>query len=522
MRRPINVIITMAGKSKRFHEAGYTKPKAFLQVGHSKMIDHVISMFNDKDRFFFVVSEEQVRNYPKEIEYLKTVVKNSHIVKILCHDIGPIHSALQVKNISDNEEVIISYCDFTVRWDYERFLREVKGFDASIISFSGLHPASFGNTYYAYMRVEGNHLLELKEKASFTNNRHEEPASVGIYYFRDWKLFQKYGNNFLHKRRPKDPEAYISLLFNFMVKDDLEVLVFPVKNFICYGTPKDLTQYQFWFNFFHEKHDKKEPHPFNKQVNLIPMAGAGNRFSKVGYHVSKPFIQIRSKPMFIRASCSFPKANRWVFFINSNLMKRYPIKKTLQELSYNFDIIKVERLTKGQASTCLLGKDKIIRDRPLLIASCDYEIRYSSEEWRSILEDEKIDGAVWVSRLEKGIFKNPTAFAYCQINTDGQTIRNIVEKQTISDHPEQDPMVIGTFWYRKGEDFIWSAESMIEKNITVNNEYYVATSINQLIQKGKKIVIFDVTQWVSYGDPFELKIFEYWEDYFYHLQKDSR
>ena len=63
---------------------------------------------------------------------------------------------------------------------------------------------------------------------------------------------------------------------------------------------------------------------------------------------------------------------------------------------------------------------------------------------------------------------------------------------------------------------------MIEKKITVNNEHYVATSINQLIEENKKFIIFEVDQWISYGDPFEISVLEYWEDYFFRLENSSR
>ena len=57
-------------------------------------------------------------------------------------------------------------------------------------------------------------------------------------------------------------------------------------------------------------------------------------------------------------------------------------------------------------------------------------------------------------------------------------------------------------------------KNLIENNITVNGEHYVGTSINYLVEHGKKIVIFDIEQWISFGDPFELKILEYWQDVF--------
>ena len=116
--------------------------------------------------------------------------------------------------------------------------------------------------------------------------------------------------------------------------------------------------------------------------------------------------------------------------------------------------------------------------------------------------------------MPKTNMKNPQAFAYCVLEEDGKTVSKIIEKNTISDRPEKDPLVVGTFWYRNSKDFLFGVENLIADNIKVNGEHYVGTSINSLIEKGKIFIIFDVEQWISFGDPFELKIFEYWEEFF--------
>ena len=46
----------------------------------------------------------------------------------------------------------------------------MRGYDGGIPSFKGFHPASFGDTLYAYMRVNSNdEMLELREKKCFTS-----------------------------------------------------------------------------------------------------------------------------------------------------------------------------------------------------------------------------------------------------------------------------------------------------------------------------------------------------------------
>ena len=78
-------------------------------------------------------------------------------------------------------------------------------------------------------------------------------------------------------------------------------------------------------------------------------------------------------------------------------------------------------------------------------------------------------------------------------------------------------MITGTFWYREAELFINSAEKLIKEDIRINNEHYVATSINFLIDQGYKISIFEVDQWISFGDPKELNLYYFWEEFFTEL-----
>ena len=167
----MHIIIPMAGHSRRFAKAGFQKPKALLPVGLTTMVEQVVEMFSPDDHFHFVINKKQVSENPYMVNFLKGLAKKVDVVIISSHEEGPIHSALQVPGIPTNDPVIISYCDFTVTWNYSQFLRHIHDCDAAIPSFQGFHPASFGNTLYAYMRTKGDRLLELREKKNFTENR---------------------------------------------------------------------------------------------------------------------------------------------------------------------------------------------------------------------------------------------------------------------------------------------------------------------------------------------------------------
>jgi NDP-sugar pyrophosphorylase family protein len=511
----MHVIVTMAGHSRRFNAAGLAGPKWLLPVGDKKMIEHVVDMFNPDDTFHLVVNATQVKDNPESIEWLRTLAADVRISQVAPHEGGPAVSALQVSDIPDDAPVIVTYCDFIVGWDYNQFLRHVHGADGAVVSFSGFHPASYGSTLYAYMRTDGERMLELREKRSFTDDRVNEPASTGIYYFADFASYRHYAEILVAAEQKELPEAYVSLLFNLMVADGKEILLHQVEHFICLGTPEDYEQFQFWHNYFaHEQLPSSRSDDGAKCVNLLPMAGHGSRFREYGYRVAKPLVQVRGDPMVFRTIKSLPQASEWIFLPRAEDLQRHPIARAIQRFEPNSRIVPVTEHTSGQAATCLLAEDYIDPDAGLIISSCDYEHRFDPSAWQAILDDGDIDGAIWTVRLGASITKDPNAFAYCRTHQNSIQVSEVIEKRTISENPGQDPLVVGTFWFRRAGDFARGARAMIAKGETIGGEHYVGTSINQLLAEGAKFVIFEIEQWISFGDPFELQLLEYWEGYF--------
>lgn len=248
-------------------------------------------------------------------------------------------------------------------------------------------------------------------------------------------------------------------------------------------------------------------------INLLPMAGKGNRFLQELYNVPKPFIPIMGEPMVISAVKSFPSADRYVFVCRSDHYNK--LKALTDRMFDNVEIVALDEMTEGQACTCLLAERFIKDQEGLFISSCDYQTIYDEERYQALMADENIDVIIWTFRIGSIKKADPAAFAYCR--TEGDRVVEVVEKKVISDTPHLDPAVVGSFTYKRGELFIRGAKRMIEKNIRVNNEFYVGTSINQLIDAGYRVAAFEVEKFVSFGNPTELQFFHYWQDYFDQL-----
>lgn len=248
----MKIIIPMAGHSRRFKEVGYNVPKPFIMIDGKPMIKRVCEMFKPNDEFIFVCKKDDLHN-KNCLDVLNTIVPIYRIVEIEAHEYGPIYSVLQAENYIDNQDepLIISYCDFYQVWNYNQFLAKAAMYDGAISVFKGFHPASLGDTYYAYVRASGNmEMIELREKRSFTNDRMNEYASTGVYYIDSWKIFKKYSKEILKNKPLGLNEYYCSLIFNPMVRDNLWVCLFEVEKFICWGTPRDLEEYVFWSDYF--------------------------------------------------------------------------------------------------------------------------------------------------------------------------------------------------------------------------------------------------------------------------------
>ena len=143
------------------------------------------------------------------------------------------------------------------------------------------------------------------------------------------------------------------------------------------------------------------------------MAGLGKRFYESVFHLPKPLIKIKNKPMFIQAANSMPKSDLNIFICNKKLVTEYKIKKILlKKFSKNFKLITVKKTTKGQANTCLLAKKFLKKDDKIFIHSCDSLIKFNSNNLNKNLDEYK--GIIFTTKPNKTHIKN---INFCRISS---------------------------------------------------------------------------------------------------------
>jgi dTDP-glucose pyrophosphorylase len=232
------------------------------------------------------------------------------------------------------------------------------------------------------------------------------------------------------------------------------------------------------------------------KINIvIPMAGLGNRFKIKGYDEIKPMIKIGDKKMIELVIQSIGINGEFIFIVNNHQGQSNELIKLLNVIVNKPKIIEIDYLTEGPASSVLLAKELINNDNPLLIINCDQIMEWDSNDFYKTLKETDKDGIVVTYNILTQ--KN----SYVKLNEKGDAIL-FAEKQIISEYS-----LNGIHFWKKGSDFIASTESMIDKNIRVNGEFYIAPTYNEMIEKNKKIGIYhiDKSKHWSVGTPDDLK-----------------
>ena len=154
---------------------------------------------------------------------------------------------------------------------------------------------------------------------------------------------------------------------------------------------------------------------------VIPMAGLGSRFSDAGYTTPKPFIEIEGKPMILEAVNTLGFEGNYIFIIR----KDEYIKNKMKEIFPDSQIIEVDYLTDGPASSVMLAKEFINNDEELIVANCDQIMWWDAETVIKQIRVMDYDGVVVT--YHETTPKN----SYARINRRGY-VTKMAEKQVIS------------------------------------------------------------------------------------------
>ena len=259
-------------------------------------------------------------------------------------------------------------------------------------------------------------------------------------------------------------------------------------------SPKDIT----YNNIYKHLNNQVNMTPKwkNEKLNvLIPMAGAGSRFEQAGYTFPKPLIEVNGKPMIQVVIENLNLDANYIYVVQKVHREKYNLDTLLNLLTPGCKIVETDGLTEGAACTALLAKDYIDNDNPLFFANSDQFVEWDSNEFMYKMQETDADGGI------VSFTATHPKWSFAKVDENG-LVTEVAEKNPISDIA-----TVGYYFWKYGSDFVKYAEQMIEKNIRVNNEFYVCPVFNQAIEDCKEIRTFNITGMWGLGTPEDLNYY---------------
>jgi NDP-sugar pyrophosphorylase family protein len=231
----MNVIIPMAGRGKRFEDAGYSFPKPLIDVNGKPMIQIIIENLNLTAKHIFICQGEHIQKFA--IHDLMNLLKpDSEIISINEITQGAAETVLKAKDLINNDdELIIANSDQWIDWNQQHFLSFMrkKEADGGIVTFISTHPK------WSYVRINDENLVEeVAEKRPISNI-----ATVGIYYYKHGKDFVKAAEQMMAKNIRTNNEFYVAPVFNEMILSGKKIHIYPIAEMKGLGTPEDLLRF---------------------------------------------------------------------------------------------------------------------------------------------------------------------------------------------------------------------------------------------------------------------------------------
>jgi hypothetical protein len=231
---------------------------------------------------------------------------------------------------------------------------------------------------------------------------------------------------------------------------------------------------------------------------LIPMAGEGIRFKDVGIDIPKPLIRVNGKTLIEHSIESLNIEGHYIFITKKYENESYnkEITKIFENLVPIFTEIQVYGKQYGTSYSALHAKDYINNDEELIITNCDQILDWDSEDFLYLARAGG-DGSVLLHESDS----HKHSYALIEDNK----VTKLAEKNPISSSA-----LVGLHYWKKGSDFVSSAEKLIKDSLSFGKEAYVSLTYNYLINDGKNIIPYFIesNQYTSLGTPRDIEIYE--------------
>lgn len=232
---------------------------------------------------------------------------------------------------------------------------------------------------------------------------------------------------------------------------------------------------------------------------IITMAGLGSRFRKAGYNCPKYMIEAKGKTLFEWSMDSLIGYNnhvsKYIFVVRKEDQTENFIKEKMKKYGINnVEVIGIDYLTDGQATTCMLAIPYCNEKEPIMVYNIDTYVEPNEMKYEAISGDGHIPC----------FYAEGDHWSFAKQDENGK-VTEVREKVRISDN-----CTLGAYYfssarlYKNLYEEYYKDDSKLEKN-----EKYIAPLYNFMIEKGMSVTISVVDEQKVHvlGTPEELQVF---------------
>jgi NDP-sugar pyrophosphorylase family protein len=166
--------------------------------------------------------------------------------------------------------------------------------------------------------------------------------------------------------------------------------------------------------------------------------------------------------------------------VNERDCKRWHLDNVVRLLSPQANVVQIRRTTSGAACTALLAISDFKSEDPLLIVNGNELI---DVDFNAVVTE------FFNADLDAGVVVFPSVhprYSYVRLSEE-QMVIECAEKNPISNHA-----TVGFYWFRRGKDFVESAQQTIIKQAHVDGQYYICPTLNEMILQQARIGVHHI------------------------------
>ena len=203
-----------------------------------------------------------------------------------------------------------------------------------------------------------------------------------------------------------------------------------------------------------------------------------------------------------------------MFIINDDQAKDMELCEYLDELDIDrLTICSVPVHKKGPVYSVEQYQHHIEDDEQVIINYCDFSMDWDYFDFEEFVNTTDCDGCVVCYTGFHPHMLGGDNYAFCRTDEEDK-ILEIQEKKPFTDNKMSEYASSGTYYFKKGSYVKKYFHELMEKEITVNDEYYVSMVYNLLIEDGLINKVYEVPHMLQWGTPIDLAEYQQWSKYY--------